>query len=343
MSFLKDPFTVVRMSAEEFQFQSTASLKALRQRSQLLREIRAFFEDRDFLHVETPLVSRDTVVDRHIEPVRISAAEVIDGGSPSDRLFLQTSPEFAMKRLLASGATAIYQICKAFRKGESGRFHNPEFTMLEWYRVGDDYAAGIGLLAQFAKHVFAVENVDTMTYREAFIKLADVDPFSASITDLKTVCQSRQIDTSSFAQDVDRDSWLNLIMSEVVEPSLGASDPVIVSDWPASQAALAKVRTDDQGQQVAERFELFYRGVELANGYHELLDPLELEARNQNVNRQRVVDGHQPLPQHSKLLQAMQHGLPACSGVAVGIDRLLMVLLGADSIDDVIAFPFGRA
>ena len=131
MSFLKDPFTVVRMSAEEFQFQSTASLKALRQRSQLLREIRAFFEDRDFLHVETPLVSRDTVVDRHIEPVRISAAEVIDGGSPSDRLFLQTSPEFAMKRLLASGATAIYQICKAFRKGESGRFHNPEFTMLE--------------------------------------------------------------------------------------------------------------------------------------------------------------------------------------------------------------------
>lgn len=343
MSFLKDPFTVVRMSAEEFQFQSTASLKALRQRSQLLREIRAFFEDRDFLHVETPLVSRDTVVDRHIEPVRISAAEVIDGGSPSDRLFLQTSPEFAMKRLLASGATAIYQICKAFRKGESGRFHNPEFTMLEWYRVGDDYAAGIDLLAQFAKHVFAVENVDTMTYREAFIKLADVDPFSASITDLKTVCQSRQIDTSSFAQDVDRDSWLNLIMSEVVEPSLGASDPVIVSDWPASQAALAKVRTDDQGQQVAERFELFYRGVELANGYHELLDPLELEARNQNVNRQRVVDGHQPLPQHSKLLQAMQHGLPACSGVAVGIDRLLMVLLGADSIDDVIAFPFGRA
>ena len=343
MSFLKDPFTVVRMSAEEFQFQSTASLKALRQRSQLLREIRAFFEDRDFLHVETPLVSRDTVVDRHIEPVRISAAEVIDGGSPSDRLFLQTSPEFAMKRLLASGATAIYQICKAFRKGESGRFHNPEFTMLEWYRVGDDYAAGIGLLAQFAKHVFAVENVDTMTYREAFIKLADVDPFSASITDLKTVCQSRQIDTSSFAQDVDRDSWLNLIMSEVVEPSLGASDPVIVSDWPASQAALAKVRTDDQGQQVAERFELFYRGVELANGYHELLDPLELEARNQNVNCQRVVDGHQPLPQHSKLLQAMQHGLPACSGVAVGIDRLLMVLLGADSIDDVIAFPFGRA
>lgn len=343
MSFLKDPFTVVRMSAEEFQFQSTASLKALRQRSQLLREIRAFFEDRDFLHVETPLVSRDTVVDRHIEPVRISAAEVIDGGSPSDRLFLQTSPEFAMKRLLASGATAIYQICKAFRKGESGRFHNPEFTMLEWYRVGDDYAAGIDLLAQFAKHVFAVENVDTMTYREVFIKLADVDPFSASITDLKTVCQSRQIDTSSFAQDVDRDSWLNLIMSEVVEPSLGASDPVIVSDWPASQAALAKVRTDDQGQQVAERFELFYRGVELANGYHELLDPLELEARNQNVNRQRVVDGHQPLPQHSKLLQAMQHGLPACSGVAVGIDRLLMVLLGADSIDDVIAFPFGRA
>jgi len=331
------------MSAEEFQFRSTASLQALRRRSQLLREIRAFFEDRDFMHVETPLISRDTVVDRHIEPVEISASKITGASSQSDPMFLQTSPEFAMKRLLASGATAIYQICKAFRKGESGRFHNPEFTMLEWYRVGDDCQAGIGLLADFAQHVFAVPAVDTMTYQEAFVKLADVDPLSASVKDLKAICQARGIDASAFAEDQDRDSWLNLVMSEVIEPGLGSKAPVIVSHWPASQAALAKVVTDDHGQQVAERFELFYRGVELANGYHELLDPDELESRNEKVNRQRAADGNQSLRSESRLLQAMQHGLPACSGVAVGVDRLLIVLLGLDSIDQAIAFPFDRA
>ncbi|QEG24629.1 elongation factor P--(R)-beta-lysine ligase [Mariniblastus fucicola] len=334
------------MSSEEFRFQPTASLAVLRQRSLLLRKIRAFFEDRDFLHVETPLLSRDTVVDRYIDPVRVSESNVIAGGSQDPghgdaNFFLQTSPEFAMKRLLASGATSIFQICKAFRKGESGRRHNPEFTMLEWYRVGDDLLKGIDLLAQFAKFVFDVNQVATITYRDAFVAVVGIDPFSASIEQFAAACEFNGVDTTSFVDDQDRDSWLNLIMSEIVEPKLGVKHPVIVFDWPTSQAALAKIRCDDHVY--AERFELYVNGVELANGYHELLDPVELLDRNEWVNQQRLADGIAALPLESQLLEAMRHGLPACSGVALGIDRLLMVLLKKESIGDVIAFPIDRA
>ena len=323
-------------------FQSTASISMLRRRSQLLQKIRQFFETRDFMHVETPLLSRDTVIDRYIEPVQIHHSNVTGVESETQTLFLQTSPEFAMKRLLASGATSIYQICKAFRQGESGRRHNPEFTMLEWYRVGDDYQAGIELLADFAEHIFGVGAVQK-TYRQAFIDFAKVDPFQSSLIELQQVCQSHNVDTRSFAGDQERDAWLNLIMSEIVEPKLAADHPVILTHWPASQAALAKVVCDESGQELAERFELYYRGVELANGYHELLDADELMSRNQKVNDLRRGDGNQTLPEESQLLRAMQSGLPACSGVAVGVDRLMMLLGDANSISEVIAFPFGRA
>ncbi len=295
------------------------------------------------MHVETPLISSDTVVDRYIEPVRLSRPSVVNGQQHDGELFLQTSPEFAMKRLIVAGATAIYQICKAFRKGEAGRRHNPEFTMLEWYRVGDDLSAGMELLADFAKEMFGAGQVDTVSYRDAFVKYASVDPFSASIDQLRSACENSNVDTSSFVGDQDRDSWLNLIMSEVVEPKLGIAGPVIIFHFPASQSALAKVCTDSNGNEVAERFELYVNGVELANGYHELLDADELERRNEKVNSQRVADGSDQLPAESKMLEAMRHRMPACSGVAVGVDRLLMVLLEKDSISEVIAFPFDRA
>ena len=295
------------MPSTDDPFQSTASISMLRRRSQLLREIRQFFETRDFMHVETPLISRDTVIDRYIEPVQISESNVTGDDSKTETLFLQTSPEFAMKRLLASGATSIYQICKAFRQGEFGRRHNPEFTMLEWYRVGDDYQAGIELLANFARHVFGIAATQT-TYRQAFIEIASVDPFESSLAGLQQVCQSHNVDTSSFAAEQERDAWLNLIMSEIVEPKLAADHPVILTHWPASQAALAKVVQDESGRELAERFELYYRGVELANGYHELLDAEELKSRNQKVNDQRRGDGNQTLPEESQLLRAMQSG-----------------------------------
>jgi len=331
------------MTPEEIPFQCTASLETLRLRSQLLARIRDFFESREFIHVETPLLSRDTVVDRHIEPVQVSRSNVLLGAMDHSILYLQTSPEFAMKRLLASGASAIYQICKAFRKGESGRRHNPEFTMLEWYRVGDDLAEGIRLLADFAKHIFNVEQVEAISFRDVFVQHASVDPFVASIDELRSACETHGVDTSAFVGDLDRDSWLNLIMSEVIEPQLGTTNPQIVFDWPATLSALARVRVSSEGYEVAERFELFVSGVELANGYHELIDPVELQSRNQKVNQQRNSDGHARLPEESLLLQAMHHGLPACSGVAVGVDRLLMVILEKSSIDEVIAFPIVRA
>lgn len=331
------------MPQPEFRFNPTSSLASLRRRSQLLGAIRRFFEDREFVHVETPLLSRDTVVDRYIEPIVVNESSVIEGGVGDGKFFLQTSPEFAMKRLLASGATAIYQICKAFRKGESGRRHNPEFTMLEWYRVGDDMDAGMELLGDFAKHMFGVKQIDQISYADAFVKYAEVDPATASIEEFKAACQSRAVDVSSFENETDRDMWLNLIMSEIVEPMLGVSDPVIVFNFPASQSALAKVCQSTDGHKVAQRFELYVNGVELANGYHELLDADELDRRNQKVNDQRTSDGRGRLPSQSEMLLAMQHGLPACSGVAVGVDRLMMVLLEKEAIGDVIAFPIDRA
>lgn len=327
----------------ESDFKPTCSMDALRQRSELLAKIREFFESRDFIHVETPLVSRDTVVDRYIEPVVVQAEALMAGKGNETNLFLQTSPEFAMKRLLAAGAKAIYQICKAFRKGESGRRHNPEFTMLEWYRVEDDLEAGMNLLAEFARHVCEVKQVTQLSYREAFLKFANADPFQCSLADLRRVCEAKELDLASFEAEHDRDQWLNLVMSEIVEPNLGVSHPEIVFHWPPSQAALANVCTDKSGQDVAERFELFYKGTELANGYHELCDADELLDRNREVNLQRQVDGSNPLPIESRMLDAMRRGLPACSGVALGIDRLMMVIHGMDSIDQTIPFPIERA
>ena len=325
-------------------FQSTADLETLRQRDELVRKIRHFFESRNFLHVETPLLSHDTVVDRYLEPIGIPQSAVFSNrGREEERLWLQTSPEFAMKRLVASGARNIYQICKAFRKGEQGSRHNPEFTMLEWYRAGDNLQQGMDLLSEFAQAILDCQPAEQISYRDAFVRHADVDPFNDSITSLADACRQQQVDVAAFADVKDRDEWLNLIVSEIVEPKLGLDRPTIVFNWPASQAALAVLRTDATGIEVAERFELFIGGVELANGYHELLCADELLRRNDWVNEQRVTDGAASLPRESRMLNAMRAGLPACAGVALGIDRLAMVALGKESIDQVIPFPIDRA
>lgn len=343
---------MINMTDSDSSFHPTADLETLRQRSELLTRIRQFFETRNFIHVETPLVSRDTVVDRHIEPASISRSQFLANKSEnksdsSETMYLQTSPEFAMKRLLASGATAVYQICKAFRQGELGRRHNPEFTMLEWYRTGDDYFAGMNFLADLVTEVIGdpLSNAipTPISYRDAFRGYAELDPWTCEVADFQRVLQSQNVDASFLSASDDRDLWLNLIMSEIVEPQLGVENPVILFDYPESQAALAQIRTDPDGTRVAERFELYIDGVELANGYHELLDADELQRRNIEVNRQRRIDGTSPLPESSRLLGAMRHGLPDCCGVALGLDRLAMVLFEKESIDEVIAFPFDRA
>lgn len=313
-------------------FLPTASLDMLRKRAQLLKQVRRFFDERGFLEVETPILSHDTVVDRHLDPLSLtlfSDPRQLENGK---RLWLQTSPEFGMKRLLAVGATAIYQITRAFRGGEMGPLHNPEFTMLEWYRVGDDYEAGMQLLGELASEIFGSEEPDRITFRDALLRHAGIDPFGP----LDALTPQPELPPTA-----GRDVVLDYLHTTRVEPQLGRDKPTILYDYPASQSALARVRSGDPP--IAERFELYFRGVELANGYHELLDPAVLRERNRENNHFRAVDGKYALPEDSRLLEAMEHGLPASSGCALGFDRLVMVATGAKSIQEVMAFPISRA
>ncbi len=321
-------------------FAPTASWAAMRQRAALLRRFRTFFDDLGFLEVETPLLSADTVVDRHLDPIAVNWH---DSGNRSTKqpMWLQTSPEFGMKRLLAAGGEAIYQVTRAFRCDEQGVLHNPEFTIAEWYRVGDGYEVGMDLLAELAESLLGTGSVDRIPYREAFKRHAGVDPHLADVAALRQAAVDRQIVIPTGFDNADRDDWLNLLLSGCVEQQLGHDRPAIVYDYPASQAMLACVRTDDPP--VAERFELYVDGVELANGYHELRDAAELRRRNEIANRQRQADGKPALPASSRLLAAMDHGLPDCCGVALGFDRLLMAATNATDIRQVLAFPFDRA
>jgi elongation factor P--(R)-beta-lysine ligase len=312
-------------------FLPTASLLMLQRRALLLAQVRSFFDSRGFLEVETPLLSHDTVVDRHLDPLSVTLFADPREPDIGRKLWLQTSPEFGMKRLLAAGATAIYQIIRAFRGGEAGPLHNPEFTMVEWYRVGDDYAAGMQLLAELAEEIFQAGKPERLTYREVFMSHSGIDPYADSPLPIPEHLPS----------SADRDLVLDYLLTTRVEPGLGRDRPTILYDYPASQSALARIR---QGSPpVAERFELYFHGIELANGYHELLDPSVLCERNQKNNQLRAADGKYTLPEGSRLLTAMGHGLPSCSGCALGFDRLLMAVSGASNIQEVMAFPIDRA
>lgn len=338
----------------------TASLDVLRRRAELLRRLRQFFDSRNFWEVETPCLSHDTVVDRHLDPIGVQGSSIgcLASSTVQDHdapLWLQTSPEFGMKRLLAAGAQAIYQVAKAFRADETGRLHNPEFTMVEWYRVGDDYVAGMDLLAELAMELLEADGVDRVTYSLAFQEFVNLDPLSSSVSELrqKAIDAGLSFPDSWLAIDAEhdpktyRDHWLDLLLVELVQPHLGMGRPTILHDYPASQSALARVRTRDEdgvsGPLVAERFELYVRGIELANGYHELLDAEVLAARNAANNVARLCDGKSPLPVDSRLLSAMREGLPACAGTALGFDRLAMVAFGLESVEQVMAFPIDRA
>lgn len=321
-------------------WQPTTTPEMLQLRSDLLWSIRQFFHARGLVEVQTPVLSRDTVIDRHIDPVSLPAANLGLGDLGTPQYFLQTSPEFAMKRLLAAGMKNIYQVAQVFRSAERGMFHNPEFTMVEWYRCGDDLAASVRLLRELIQDALNIGEVAVSSYQQAFQQYADCDPLAADVATLcEVACANKLGVDGQWSQD--RDDWLNLIFSEVVQPQLGHPAPHIVTHYPASQSALARVSPEDA--RTAERYELFIQGVELANGYHELLEAEELMARNQTVAAQRAGDGKSPLPAGSQLVSAMRSGLPACSGCALGLDRLVMVASNARLIDDVIAFPIERA
>ncbi len=308
----------------------SASREALVRRAGVLARIRTFFSAREVLEVETPVLAAAGGTDVHLAPLSTRLAQ---GGT----LYLQTSPEFAMKRLLAAGSGPIYQLGRAFRDGEAGRRHNPEFTMLEWYRPGWDHHMLMDEVEALLLEVLATGPGERMTYREAFLRHAEVDPFTASDDQLR----ARAARLGLGSAGVDREACLSLILAAEVEPNLGRGRPSFVHDFPAAQAALARIRSGDPP--LAERFEVFVEGVELANGYHELTDPVEQRRRFAADLARRRELGLPELPVDVRLLAALEHGLPDCAGVALGVDRLVMLACGATSLADVMAFPVDRA
>lgn len=320
------------------EWRPTAEIETLKARARLVNDIRRFFAERDVWEVDTPAMSQATVTDVHLHTFQTDF--VGPGFAKGIPLYMMTSPEFHMKRLLAAGSGAIYQINKAFRNEEAGRNHNPEFTMLEWYRPGFDHHALMDEMDALLQRVLGVENAERMTYQEAFIKVLGVCPLEGSMDELKAA--AAPLGLSDIAeQEEDRDTLLQLLFSVGVEAQIGQTVPAFVYNFPASQAALARVCENDN--RVAARFEVYFKGIELANGFYELDDADEQRARFEEDNRKREKMGLQPQPIDHHLIDALRHGLPECAGVALGVDRLIMLALDKAHIDDVIAFPVGRA
>ncbi len=319
-------------------FRSSARIEFLEHRATLLKKLRRFFDDQGFVEVQTPVLSRDTVIDRHIDLLSLEMAWP-EADMPK-RWYLQSSPEAAMKRLLACGMQKIYQVGPVFRAGERGTHHNPEFTMAEWYRVGDDLEAGLSLLDDLTRLLLDTAPCKRLQYVQAFHNQTGLDVRVATIAELaQRAIDLGVVDRPTWSDDWD--DWVNLIFSTSVQPKLGHDGPVLVTHFPASQAALAQLSKDDL--RVAERFELFFRGVELANGYHELLNGDVLRDRNRKANADRIRDGKSALPEDSFLLEAMDAGLPNATGCALGFDRVAMLACGSRQLSDVLAFPIDRA
>ena len=318
----------------------------LRFRSELLRNIRQFFYDRNFCEVQTPVLSADTVVDCYLDPLAVSEKSLPLNHHNTRKYYLQTSPEFAMKRLLAAGLDPIFQIVPVFRSGDRGHLHNVEFTMLEWYRIGDNYQTGMFLLAELIRFLFDAQEIELSggqigycTYQDIFESQVGLNPHTATVQELQAICNDRRIAYPETNWTDSRDDWLDLLFVEVVQPVLEA---VIVYDYPHTQAQLAKIRHDEE-YPISERFELFLKGHEIANGYHEIQDAVELRRRFQENRERRLASGQSWLPINSRLLTVMELGFPPCSGTALGIDRLLMVMLDAETIEDVLTFPIETA
>lgn len=298
----------------------------------MLEQARHFFRSRDVLEVETPALGRHTTSDPNIESWRVS-------GLSADHLFLQTSPESYLKRLLANGYPDLYSLGRVFRDGEAGRLHQPEFTMAEWYRRGfglgeiiDDTLAFITMLLDQP----ALQETERLEYAEALRKHANVDPFTASIDEFAAAAAADDELRDSLGDD--RDAWLDLLLGTRVAAGFAGDRLTVLRHFPASQAALA--RTCPADSNLADRFEVFFGAMELANGFVELRDPGEQRRRMLDDSHRRRSAGKQPVPLDEPLLAALESGLPECAGVAVGFDRLVMITTGADDIRDVVTFAF---
>ena len=308
----------------------TAAPAQLKARARLLQDIRDYFSQHGVMEVETPLLSMAGNTDPEIESIRTDT-----GG------YLRTSPEFALKRLLAAGSGDIFELGRVFRAGESGRYHNPEFTLLEWYRMGFSYHRLMDELAVLVRHCgrgkFDQWREQRLSYRQLFRQHLDLDPFTADEQVLSTAANKHGVSDI----ELDRRQWLDLLISLVIQPALPEECLTFVYDFPAGQAALARIRPGSPP--MAERFELYLGRTELANGYQELTDAVEQRRRFDAENSLREKHGKPVCEIDHHLITALEQGLPECAGVALGVDRLLMAIVDAETIDDVTAFPFSRA
>lgn len=317
------------------EYQPTCDLEAIQARAKMYAEIRQFFAQRHILEVETPILSQAGVTDVHLASIQ---AQRHMGGKKCTH-YLQTSPEFAMKRLLASGIGPIYQICKVFRDDEHGRKHNSEFTMLEWYRpnlsLKDLMFEVTDLLNVVLAKRFGEVRPTILSYKHAFIDRLDLNPLQASLDELKACCHrvGLNLDLGN-----DRLGYMDLLFSHIVEPSLGFDTPVFLTEFPPEMASLAKTKLDEDGESVAARFELYIEGLELANAYDELIDGAVLRSRFEADNLARDKLGLHMMPIDEYLLAALPH-MTECSGIALGVDRLLMIVTQHMKLEKVISFP----
>ena len=305
----------------------TASLEAIKARAGLLSTVRAFFAARDVLEVDTPQLARHGVSEPNIQCIPVPGHG-----------YLQSSPEYHMKRLLAAGSGPIYQLCKAYRDGEAGARHNPEFTMLEWYRPGFDLSALINECLALFGELFPGVPSRTYPFRSLFADATGLDPLTASDSELVTFAESH-----GAPDGLSKSAAVDYLMATRVETALPVEQLSVVTDFPGWAAALAETRCDEDGLEVARRFEIYYRGMELANGYQELTDAAEQSRHFRRDSELRGAQGLPPMAADALLLAAMEHGLPACSGVAMGVERLLMAQRYSDQIADVMTFPQHRA
>ena len=312
-------------------WQPSATIHSLRQRADFLAKIRLFFNTRGYLEVETPVMGRFGITDVYLSNIKAFFR--------NEPYCLQTSPEYHMKRLLAAGSGPIFQLARVFRDDELGRWHNPEFTLLEWYQLGIDHYALMDEVDNLLQQILNCPPLLKKTYQQVFMEICGIDPLQASIPQLQKTLIQYELDNVLAADEEDSDQYLFLLMSHIIEPALANEpSPVAVVNFPVSQASLAQVKDG-----VAERFEIYYRGVELANGFHELTDANAQRQRFYKDNAQRVAGGLEGNSPDEYLLAALKHGLPPCSGVALGIERLLALAMNQSSISATMAFDIGRA
>jgi lysyl-tRNA synthetase class 2 len=321
-------------------WQSTATINNLRRRAELLQQIRAFFSDRKVLEVSTPVIGEHTVTEPNIESLSV----IKNGNSQQICGHLQTSPEYMMKRLLAAGSGPIYQICQAFRQEENGRYHNQEFTMLEWYRPGFDEADLMKEANQLLQTVAYTVPALRISYHDLFQNYLQLNPHQTSMQQLAEKAKKNNLNGLAELSSDNIDTALQLLLSHIIEPAMrkdvSSLQPVFIYNFPESQSALAKIKNDPQGiiEKVAARFEIYWRGIEIANGFNELTDAKEQQQRFINEQKQRHAK-KQNVPQiDMKFIAALEHGLPQCSGIALGLDRLCMLACNSKSLAEVINF-----